>query len=152
MLAAFAILAIVSLVGRRAIASPALGRVRALFPAWRLFDRAVASPALFVRFAIGSSALGPWSAVRPRRRGRAVRWLFAPDDNLALAYQAAVDQLASELGDLDESGEPGELVSYELVARIAAAGIPAGARFQWKLVVVGDRGPEDYLVSRELAA
>lgn len=152
MLAALAILAIVSLVGRRAIASPALGRLRALFPAWRFFDRAVASPALFVRFAIGGSALGPWSAVRPRRRGRAVRWLFAPDDNLALAYQAAVDQLAFELGELDEPDEPAELVSYELVARIAGAHVPAGARFQWKLVVVADRGPEDYLVSPELAA
>lgn len=165
MLAAFVILAIVTLLSRRAIASRTLGRLRALFPAWRFFDRAAASPALLVRFATGGAALGPWSAIpssRAHRRGRAMRWLFAPDDNLALAYQAAVDQLVFELGELDGGDNDGSeietdpaivaLVSYELVTRIARAHVPAGGRFQWKIVVPGASLSEDYLVSSELAA
>lgn len=170
MLAAFVILAIVTLLSRRASASRTLGRLRALFPAWRLFDRAIGSPALHVRFAAGGAALGPWSAIHARhRRGRAVRWLFAPHDNLALAYQAVVDQLVFELGELDDETGGGDnddalietdpdvvaLVSYDLVTRIARAYVPAGARFQWKIVVPGEPTPEtcvDYLVSAELAA
>ena len=155
--AALAVLAIVTWLGRRAVGSPVLGRLRALFPAWRFFDRAVASPRLMIRY---GAPLGPWhglEALAPRSR-RATRWAFAAADNLALAYQAAVEQLVAELGELEleaevelPRGEPAPerdprvtgLVSYALVTRIARAVAPAGP-LQWKVVVPGG---EDDLIS-----
>jgi hypothetical protein len=168
-LAALVVVAVVTVLARRAVASPLLGRLRALFPAWRFFDRATASPALLVRFAAGARALGPWCAVEEERRGRAARWLFAPRDNLALAYQSVVDRLVHDLGELEVDGDDGDgddgaaasreadpavvgLVSYELVSRIARAHVPRGARFQWKIVVPAEAAPEDYVVSGVLAA
>ncbi|MBC7976308.1 MAG: hypothetical protein H7138_15155 [Myxococcales bacterium] len=133
-LAAFAVLAVlaaVSLLARKTVASPLLGRLRALFPSWRFFDRAVLSPRLLVRIVDGEVAR-PWIAVDG---GVAVdagdkvaashevaasdahlvmpcaatpgwlRWAFAPADNLALAYHAVVVQLVAELGELELAGD-----------------------------------------------
>lgn len=165
-LAALVVVAVVTVVARRAVASPLLGRLRALFPAWRFFDRATGSPALLVRFAAGTGELGPWSPAREDRGDGAARWLFAPRSNLALAYQSVVDQLVHDLGELEVDEQAGDgdgaseevdpavagLVSYELVSRIARAHVPCGARFQWKVVVPGEPAPEDYVVSQVLAA
>jgi hypothetical protein len=96
-----------------------------------------------------------------------MRWLFAPHDNLALAYQSVIDRLVHDLGELEAGENDGDgagastaegdpavvgLVSYELVTRIARAHVPAGARFQWKVVVPAEPAPEDYLVSGIVAA
>jgi hypothetical protein len=170
-LAALSALAIVTLLARRTVQSPTLGRLRAVLPSWRLFDRAVASPQLQIRFAepAGAGALGAWQPVeRPPRR--ATRWAFAPAGNLGLAYHALVVQLVAELAEL-ELDEPAEaagraedplagetdpavvgLVSYELVTRVARAHVPAGARFQWKIVVPGPAAPVDYVRSPVVAA
>lgn len=134
---------------------PLVARLRALLPGWRLFDRAVASPRLWVRSGDGD-ALGPWAPIElgPRPRWSAV---FAPAANLALAYQTVIDQLVAELGDLGEleTDAPADgierdprvtsLVSYELVARIARAHLPGRARrWQWKIVAPGG---EDFLIA-----
>lgn len=155
-LAVLAVLVVVTLLGRRAVASPILGRLRALFPSWRFFDRALASPELLVRFG-AADALGAWTAIdqlaAPPGLGR---WAFAPSSNLALAYHAVVEQLVAELGELEleDTGAAGTVerdpqvvdrVSYELVTRVARAHVPAGAQFQWKIRVPGE--PADYLLS-----
>ena len=163
-LAALALLAIVTLLARRTVASPLLGRLRALLPSWRFFDRAVASPALWLRMANEDDGADTWRPITPPARPW-TRWAFAPAGNLALAYQAIVEQLVAELGERElESGpaddaEPAAplavetdpqvvgLVSYELVTRVARAHVPAGRRFQWKIVVPGDPAPTDYLLS-----
>ena len=173
MLAALVVVVAVTLLARRAVSSPLLDRMRALCPAWRFFDRVTGSPALLVRFAAGAGELGPWSSVLGKRRGRSMRWLFAPHDNLALAYQSVVDRLVHDLGELEAGEDDGDgdgdgagagantaegdpavvgLVSYELVTRIARAHVPAGTRFQWKVVVPAEPAPEDYLVSGVVAA
>lgn len=163
---ALAVVVAVTLLARRTVTSSALGRFRALFPAWRFFDRAAASPELRVRFASGDGELGAWAAIEHPPRRRALGWLFAPERNLALACHAAVEQLVAELGELtlEATGDDAAsgaieadpavvgLVSYELVTRIARAHVPTGARFQWKLVVPGDSAPEDYLLSPVVAA
>ena len=162
-LAVLALLVVVTLLARRTVASPVLGRLRALLPSWRFFDRAVASPQLWVRLAERTA----WVPVVPDARP-AMGWAFAPLANLALAYQALVDQLVAELGELEleaESAGDGEadpaaplavetdprvvdLVSYEVVTRLARAYVvPAGHRFQWKITVPGDPAPVDYLLS-----
>lgn len=169
MLAALAVLAVVSVLARTAVASPVVGRLRALFPSWRFFDRATGSPALHVRHASGDGELGAWASIDDAPRGdrRAIRWAFAPAGNLGLAYHAVIEQLVAELGELTlEAAAPDDaagaadpalavetdpavlgLTSYQLAARIARAHAPAGARLQWKLVVPGAHGPIDYLLS-----
>jgi hypothetical protein len=128
---------------------------RALLPSWRFFDRAAPSPQLFVRH---GSPLGDWQPFTGGPRP-ALTPLFAPSANLHLAYCAVVERFVQELGDLDlEEAAPADgverdprvtqLVSYEVVTRIARTMVPSGARFQWK-VVVPDEG--DYIVSLEIA-
>src|SRR4051812_14115808 len=53
-LAALAVLAVVTLLAQRTVASPALARLRVVLPAWRFFDRAVESPRLWLRIAGGA--------------------------------------------------------------------------------------------------
>jgi hypothetical protein len=168
-------LAVVPLLARRAVPGAALARLRVLIPAWRFFDRAAGSPQLQVRVAIdgGAGALGGWRAIADvgARSSGWSRWAFAPADNLALAYQAAVDQLVAELGELDidddeeddDAAEAGalaperdprvlSLASYQLVTRIARAHAPPRARLQWKIVVPTGDAVADYLLSPVLAA
>ena len=146
-IAVFGVVALVTLLGRASLNHPVLSRFRALLPAWRFFDRAVHGPALWIR----TVPSGAWTQLPTGSRPRGSA-LFAPAANLTLAYQACVDQLVAELGELDvvDAG-PGDgvdrdprvtsLVSYELVARIAR--IHGGV--QWKIVVADQ--PGDYILS-----
>ena len=164
--AVLAVLVLATLVERRGVGGSAIGRLRALLPAWRFFDRPTAGPYLLLRHAAAGERLGAWSPIDAGPRGRA-SWAFAPRANLALAFQAAIEQLATELGEIEIAApsaadeietDPAIVnrVSYELVSRIAQRHVPAalrgaaGAVFQWKLVVPGE--PDDALVSLELAA
>lgn len=154
--AALAMLAVVTLLGRRAVGGTWLGRLRALFPAWRFFDRAVGSPRLLIRYGAPGAPLGPWTALdvlAPHSR-RATRWAFAAADNLALAYQAAVEQLVAELGALDLEDDASDhdprvtgLVGYALVTRIARGQAPSDACVQWKIIVPDGERPSDYVIS-----
>lgn len=153
--AALVVLVVVTWLARRTTRSPVLARLRVLFPAWRFFDRATASPVLFVRHADTSGQLGPWRPVTAPA-APAMRWAFAPRANLALAEQAAVEQLVAELGDLDieEDADAAhdprviDRVSYQIVGRIARAHVPTAAAHQWKIVVPDG----DYVVSAVIAA
>lgn len=127
---------------------------RALLPSWRFFDRALPSPRLFVRIDDGA-----WRPFDPGPRP-ALTPLFAPIANLHLAYASIVERFVHELADLDlDTDAPADgierdprvtgLVSYELVTRIARTVVPAGARFQWKIVA---REHGDYITSPSMAA
>jgi len=169
MLGALALLVVVTLLARRSVGHPIASRLRALLPAWRLFDRAAPSPYLLYRWATPGTGVGAWSPIDSGPRG-AASCVFAPRANLFLAYHAAIEQLVAELGELELAAPAGpdaidtdpvvvHRASYHLVSRIARAYLPAavrqapGAVFQWKLVVPGDAPDHsDSLVSVELAA
>jgi hypothetical protein len=151
--AAFGAVALIALLGRATINHPALARLRVLLPAWRFFDRATRSPRLLIRSAGGEwRGLDEIAGPRPPRSA-----LFAPHANMFLAYQAAVDQLVAELGelDLDDASESSDvverdpritgLVSYRLVARIAAE--YANGNHEWKIVVPEGAAFVDYIAS-----
>src|SRR5207253_735370 len=70
--------------------------VRALFPSWRFFDRAVLSARLYVRVGPSVDAMQAWAPAEIGPRSAAA-FAFAPAANLALAYQSAVDRLIVEL-------------------------------------------------------
>lgn len=163
-----AILVVVTLLARRTVGHPVLSRLRAVLPAWRFFDRAAPSPYLLIRWAAPGAAFGTWSPITGGSRGAAC-WAFAPQANLFLVCQAAIEQLVAELADVD-CGEPvtpdapdtdpaiTDRVSYDVVSRIARAYLPvtvrnlSGVIYQWKLVVPGTTDQADSLVSVELAA
>lgn len=147
---ALVVLVLVTWLARRTTQSPVLARLRVLFPAWRFFDRATASPQLYIRHADATGQLGAWRAVTAPA-ATPMRWAFAPRANVALAEQAAVEQLVAELGELDIEDDADaardpriiERVSYQIVGRIARAHAPTTAAHQWKIVVLD----EDYIVS-----
>ncbi|HEY1548362.1 MAG TPA: hypothetical protein VGG28_11100 [Kofleriaceae bacterium] len=125
-----------------------IDRFRVLLPSWRFFDRAVASPQLYV-----AEAGGAWlPLVAPRRRW--FNWAVAPAANLVLAYRAVVDQLVAEISALDPETPDHDpaitsSVSYELVTRIARTRVAPGARYRWKIATPDD---PDFVASAELVA
>jgi hypothetical protein len=125
-----------------------IDRFRVLLPSWRFFDRAVASPQLYI-----AEAGGAWQPlVAPRRRW--FNWAFAPAANLVLAYRAVIDQLVAEISALDPETPDDDpaitgAVSYELVTRIARERVAAGTRYRWKIATPED--PE-FVQSAELTA
>ena len=105
---------------------------------------------------------GPWFPVLhpPRRAFRDLLW--NPGGNLALACNALVDHLVSDLADFAESGaiRAEELVSYQLVlhlvrSTLAARSQPAtGIRLQFKLAERASTTtstPGDVMISLEHA-
>ena len=125
-----------------------MSKLRVLLPSWRFFDRAVLQPQLYVR-AVGQ----PWRAIAVPRRGL-LGWAFAPEHNLALAYQSTVEQLVAEISELDpETPDDAPAitgtVAYELVTRIAREHAPPGAAFQWMIATPDDAS---FVTSPELAA
>jgi hypothetical protein len=125
-----------------------IDRFRVLLPSWRFFDRAVASPQLYV-----AEAGGTWRPlVAPPRRW--FNWAFAPAANLVLAYRAVVDQLVAEISALDPETPDDDpaitgSVSYELVTRIARDRVAVGTRYRWKIATPDD---PDFVQSAELMA
>ncbi len=125
-----------------------IDRFRVLLPSWRFFDRAVASPQLYVAEAGGARQ----PLVAPPRRW--FSWAFAPAANLVLAYRSVVDQLVAEISALDPETPDDDpaitrSVSYELVTRIARERVEPGARFRWKIATPDD---PDFVESAELTA
>jgi hypothetical protein len=125
-----------------------IDRFRVLLPSWRFFDRAVASPQLYI-----AEAGGAWQpfAAPPRRW---FNWAFAPAANLALAYRSVIEQLVAEISALDPATPDDDpaitgSVSYELVTRIACERVAPGARFRWKVATPDD---PDFVESAELTA
>ena len=115
--------------------------LRALLPSWRFFDRATVPPRLFVR--VGG---GAWTAVEPPPR-RWYRWAFSPAGNLALAEHALVEQLISEIDEIDAAIPDHDprittLPAYALVTRVAREHVPAGQPFAWKIQLSDDESLE----------
>jgi len=154
------VLAVVAMLPRVEVQHPAIALVRVLIPSWRFFDDISESPLLLARVATLGAPFGPWFPVLPPPR-RALRdLLWNPGGNLALACNALVDHLVSDLADFDESGaiRAEELVSYQLVlnlvrSTLAAMSQPAtGIRLQFKLAERASTTtstPSDVMISLE---
>lgn len=133
------------------LATLVLGRVaqlRALVPSWRFFDRADAPPTLWL-----ARDDGGWELVTAPARSLVIGWAFAPQANLALAYQMVVDRLVADVSDLDpelpdDAPAIMQLAAYATVTAIARELCAPATVFRWKVVNDG----VDFVVSRELAA
>lgn len=135
-----------------------LGLLRVLLPSWRFFDDVAGSPTLLIRCGARGGELGPWQAVSLAAARHSAGSLFlSPRGNLALAHHTLLEQLLSDVADLDERLATGAaadavplLVSYRLVTRLARAklapneararepGVTAPSYFQFKLTLFHD--------------
>ncbi|MFD0669652.1 hypothetical protein ACT80S_18170 [Ramlibacter sp. MAHUQ-53] len=137
----FALLAWAMRRGHRVVRGRWLFFLRAFFPNWKFYHAVGRPPRLHVR---GQDAQGtwlPWQRVYPRRARRWLHLLHNPDVNLALSHQNLVDHLASDVNELPEGAQPGDLVSYRLVYRLAREALPPqAAAFQFEIRLESPRG------------
>jgi len=108
--------------------------LRAFFPNWKFYHAVGRPPRLFVRGQLAGGEWLPWQLVYPRSPRRAWHLVHSPRVNLLLSQQNLVDHLASDVNELPEGAEPGELVSYRLVQRLARQALPPDAcAFQFEV-------------------
>lgn len=83
------------------MSSRALKLFRVLVPSWGFFADVADLPVLFVRTADSSGSWGEWfpAVMKPQRRLWSV--LFNPEGNLYLAYNTLLQQVESDIGELD---------------------------------------------------
>jgi hypothetical protein len=95
--------------------------LRVLFPSFRFFDDAPGGLVLLVRAGPDATSLGSYGdALPPAPLGLGSLW-FSAQANLRFAYYALLDQLVSDLGELEthDHEQARHLVSYVLVERLA---------------------------------
>ncbi len=128
---------------KQIVQGPWLFFLRAFFPNWKFYHAVGRPPRLYVR---GQDAAGqwlPWQLAYPRRARRLWHLVHNADVNLALSHQNLVDHLAADINDLPEGADVRECVSYQLVARLAHAALPATAyAFQFELRLDSPQGEE----------
>ena len=94
--------------------------LRAFFPNWQFYHQVGAVPHLYVRSAQEGGDWQDWVWVYPRQPRRFWRLFHNPWGNRDLAQQNLVDHLSSDIKDLGEGADASQLVSYQLVCRLAA--------------------------------
>lgn len=93
---------------------------RAFFPNWQFYHLVGAVPHLYVRYQTVDGQWQPWQWVYPRQPRSFWRLFHNPWGNRDLAQQNLVDHLSSDIKELGEGADASQLVSYQLVCRLAA--------------------------------
>ena len=103
----------------REISGPWWYLLRSFFPNWRFYHGFGSQPRLFTRLQTPEGEWTDWQMFMPRAKF-AVRGLFHnPHNNLLLANQNLVDHLAFDIQTLPDHKPVTELVSYQMVMRLA---------------------------------
>lgn len=93
---------------------------RAFFPNWQFYHLVGPVPHLYLRFQIKGGEWQAWQCIYPRQARNVWRLFHNPWGNRDLAQQNLVDHLSSDIKDLGEGADASQLVSYQLVCRLAA--------------------------------
>jgi hypothetical protein len=93
---------------------------RAFFPNWQFYHLVGPLPHLYVRSQTVDAHWREWQLVYPRQKRSVWRLFHNPWGNRDLAQQNLVDHLSSDIKDLGEGADASQLVSYQLVCRLAA--------------------------------
>jgi hypothetical protein len=93
---------------------------RAFFPNWQFYHLVGPVPHLYVRSQTATGQWLEWQMVYPRQARSVWRLFHNPWGNRDLAQQNLVDHLSSDIKDLGEGADASQLVSYQLVCRLAA--------------------------------
>lgn len=108
------------------VQGPWLFFFRAFFPNWKFFHAVGQAPRLYVRGQTATGTWTPWQLLYPRLPRRWGHVLHNPAVNLALSHQNLVDHLANDVHDLPAHGDVQNLVSYQLVCRLAQQAVSGG--------------------------
>jgi hypothetical protein len=93
---------------------------RAFFPNWQFYHLVGPVPHLYVRSQAPDGEWSDWHWVYPRQARSVWRLFHNPWGNRDLAQQNLVDHLSSDIKELGEGADASQLVSYQLVCRMAA--------------------------------
>ena len=116
----FGLLALSMFYRKQTIRGPWFFLLRAFFPNWQFYHQVGPVPHLYVRFATANGELGEWQWIYPRQPRKLWHVFHNPWGNRDLAQQNLVEHLSSDMKDLGEGADASQLVSYQLVCRLAA--------------------------------
>lgn len=136
---------------RKAVPGKTLYFLRALFPSWRFFEDFDGESALLLRLGDASGNFTAWQRCLPRAERRIHHLFFNPQTNYLLAAGSLLQQLLSEIDDLERVDDRSieNLVSYRLTRKLVETklarleGGPISGRYQFKI----SSESEDWLVS-----
>lgn len=138
LIAAYFVFLLASLPRRgQVISGPWLFLLRSFFPNWRFYHGLGHQPRLFIRILDDSGQWQPWEMFMPRARFHLSDLVHNPRNNLLLANQNLVDHLSADIQAMHDDDDVRELVTYQLVNRLAHAMVRTHARqyqFQLRLV------------------
>ena len=141
LIAGYFLFLVLSLTRRgKVITGPWLFLLRSFFPNWRFYHGAGNQPRLFWRTASEQGQWSEWTVFMPRARRSWGDLLHNARNNLTLADQNLIDHLSADLSALPDDGDVRELVTYQMVQRlarwlIAGEGIVA-AKYQFQLRLI----------------
>lgn len=133
----------------KVISGPWWFLLRSFFPNWRFYHGAGAQPRLFWRTAGTDGCWSDWTMFIPRARLSWGSLFHNPRNNLTLAEQNLVDHLSADLSALPEDGDVRQLVTYQMVQRLArwlieCEGLsPVNYQFQLRLVPAMEAVPDE---------
>ena len=105
------------------IQGPWLFFFRAFFPNWKFYHGINPAPRLYVRGQSESGSWTNWFLIYPKLPRKLAHLIHNPAVNLALTHQNLVDHLASDINDLPVEKDVRDLVTYQLVTRLARQAI-----------------------------
>jgi hypothetical protein len=125
--------------------------LRAFFPSWRFFEDLGDVPVLWYRVARVGTELGNWQNCTKRLTRRWHGLLLNPQGNLLLASGSLLQQLLSDVEQVDEKHPERveKFVSYQLTRNLVRHQISemAGLHYQFKLSAGSGTSCEDVLIS-----
>lgn len=120
LIGAYFVFLLASLVRRgRVISGPWLFLLRSFFPNWRFYHGPGNQPRLFYRSTQQEGEWSAWQMFMPRAQFQLRDCLHNPRNNLTLANQNLVDHLSADIAAMPEDGDVRDLVTYQLVQRLA---------------------------------
>jgi len=103
----------------REVSGPWWYLLRSFFPNWRFYHGFGSQPRLFTRTKTPDGEWTEWQMFMPRANLSARDLFYNPHNNLLLANQNLVDHLAFDIQTLPDNQPATELVSYQMVMRLA---------------------------------
>ena len=97
----FLIVYLLSIRERSYIQIRALLLFRAVFPAWRFFEDVTTIPHLEARFKSNSDEFSPWISLLHKPKRKVTNIIFNPETNLFHAYQSLLQQVESDISELN---------------------------------------------------
>jgi hypothetical protein len=116
----FVVLVALSMLKTRPIRGRGANLLKAFFPSWKFFEDCGDIAVLFFRVAPRGQELGPWQECLPTPKRSLRTLLFNPEGCFLLASGSLLQQLASDLQEMEDGKESAfaDSVSYGLVRNL----------------------------------